>query len=194
MALTRARPIAGDGPLIRRARKQIASLIRRPRDRGQVIADVLEMRAMVEEAKGGEGAWDLKQTPGGLVDIEFIAQSLQLVHAAGHADLISTETEAVLVAAARAGLLPARDAEVLLPAHRLYQSLIQILRLCVPGMFRPEEAPRGLLDRLAKAGELPDFATLDAHVRATEAAVRKSFERLIGKVPAGSGSSDASRH
>jgi glutamate-ammonia-ligase adenylyltransferase len=34
------------------------------------------------------------------------------------------------------------------------------------------------------AAELPDFATLDAHVRATEAAVRASFERVLGKVPA----------
>ena len=183
MALTRARPIAGDKRFIGRARRRIANAVGRPHEREKVIADVQEMRAMVEEAKGGEGSWDLKQTPGGVVDIEFIAQSLQLIHAAEHPDLVSTETEAVLVAAAKAGLLPAGETEVLLPALRLYQSLIQILRLCVAGVFQPQEAPRGLLDRLAKAGELPDFATLDAHVRDTEAAVRRSFERIVGKVP-----------
>jgi glutamate-ammonia-ligase adenylyltransferase len=39
------------------------------------------------------------------------------------------------------------------------------------------------LDLLAETGELPDFAGLDAHVRETEAEVRGSFERIIGKLP-----------
>ena len=83
MALTRARPIAGDARLlVKRAREAIAKIIATKRDPKKVIAEVLEMRGMVEEAKGGEGAWDLKQAPGGLVDIEFIAQALQLIHAA----------------------------------------------------------------------------------------------------------------
>jgi len=183
MALTRARPIAGDRRLIARVTREIAKVIARPRRRDKVMADVLDMRATVEEAKGGEGAWDLKQTPGGLVDIEFIAQALQLIHAAAHPEILSTETGAVLVAAAKAGLLPAREVDVLLPAWRLYQALIQMLRLCVAGVFDPATAPRGLLARLADAGELPDFATLDAHVRDSQRAVRASFERLIGKVP-----------
>ncbi|MCR4282560.1 MAG: bifunctional [glutamine synthetase] adenylyltransferase/[glutamine synthetase]-adenylyl-L-tyrosine phosphorylase, partial [Bauldia sp.] len=182
MALTRARPVAGDKRLMARARDAITKIVAKPRDPKKVIADVLEMRAMIEDAKGGEGVWDLKQAPGGLIDIEFIAQSLQLIHAADHPEIVSTETEAVLSAAAKAGLLPANEADILLPALRLYQALIQILRLCVDGVFKPGEAPRGLLERLARAGELPDFATLAAHVRETEAAVRQSFERLIGKV------------
>ncbi len=184
MALTRARAIAGDKRLIDRAAREIAAVIRRPHEKKRVIADVLEMRAMVEEAKGGEGAWDLKQAPGGLVDVEFVAQALQLIHAAGHPDIVATETDVVLKALAEAGLLPAREVDILLPAWRLYQALIQILRLCVTGTFDPVKAPRGLLDRLARAGELPDFATLDAHVRATETAVRSGFERVIGKVAA----------
>jgi glutamate-ammonia-ligase adenylyltransferase len=91
----------------------------------------------------------------------------------------------VLANAARAELLPPRDAEVLLPALRLYQALTQLLRLCVDGTFVPAEAPGGLLDLLARASGLPDFATLDVHLRDTQAAVRASFERIIGKLPAG---------
>ncbi|MEX2319660.1 MAG: bifunctional [glutamine synthetase] adenylyltransferase/[glutamine synthetase]-adenylyl-L-tyrosine phosphorylase, partial [Bauldia sp.] len=169
MALTRARVIAGDKKLVARARKEIAAIVATAHVRKKVIADVLEMRAMVEEHKGGEGHWDLKQAPGGLVDIEFIAQALQLIHAAKHPEIVATETEAVLAAAADAKLLPPNEADILLPALRLYQSLIQILRLCVDGPFKPERVPRGLLERLARAGELPDFARLDAHVQETEA-------------------------
>jgi glutamate-ammonia-ligase adenylyltransferase len=182
MALTRARAIAGDDRLIGRARAEIAKIVGKRRDRKKIAADVLDMRAMIEEAKGGQGIWDLKVAPGGLIDIEFIAQMLQLVHASEHSEIVATETEVVLTAAAKAGVLPAREADILLPAFRLYQSLIQILRLCVEGVFKPDEAPRGLLDRLARAGELPDFAALEAHVGATETAVRGSFERLVGKV------------
>ena len=162
--------------------EDIHAILTARRDAAKIIADIREMRAMVEEAKGGEGAWDLKQAPGGLVDIEFIAQALLLVNAHRYPALISTETEAMLAAAAKAGLLSPADADVLLPALRLYQALIQIIRLCLDTPFDPETAPRALLDRLARAGEMPDFATLDAHVRATEAAVRAVFERLIGTV------------
>ena len=182
MALTRARIVAGDRKLMKRAGECFHAVLTTPRDRAKIIADICEMRAMVEEAKGGEGAWDLKQAPGGLVDIEFIAQALLLVNAHRVSRLISTETEAVLAAAAEAGLLSPADADVLLPALRLYQALIQIIRLCVGRSLSPETAPRALLERLAQAGELPDFVTLDAHVRATEAAVRGIFERLIGPV------------
>ena len=193
MALTRARIVAGDRKLARRAGADVHAVLTQRRDARKIIADIREMRGMVEEAKGGKGAWDLKQAPGGLVDIEFIAQSLLLVNAHRAPQLISTETGAVLTAAAAAGLLSPADADVLLPALRLYQALIQITRLCLDRAFDPETAPRALLERLAKAGELPDFATLDAHVRATEAAVREIFERLIGTVgePGLSGQSDA---
>ena len=180
MALTRARPIAGDRRLAAKARKIIDRVLARRRDQDALRHDVIEMRAMIEAEKGGEGAWNLKTAPGGLVDIEFIAQYLQLAHGATHPEIRSTETEAVLVAAAKAGLLPAAEADILLPALRLHQALTQLLRLCVDGLFKPEEAPRGLLELLARAGELPDFPTLDRHLRDTEAAVRASFERLIG--------------
>jgi glutamate-ammonia-ligase adenylyltransferase len=185
MALARARVIAGDAALAKRATMEIARIIAMPHEREKTVHDVLEMRAMVEEHKGGEGHWDLKQAPGGLVDIEFIAQMLQLLYAAKHPEIVSTETEAVLTAAGTAGILDARECDILVPALRLYQSLVQLLRLCVEGIFDPAKAPRPLLERLARASELPDFARLDAHLRETEAAVRASFERVVGKVTRG---------
>jgi [glutamine synthetase] adenylyltransferase / [glutamine synthetase]-adenylyl-L-tyrosine phosphorylase len=183
MALTRARPIAGDKALIARVKKQISGTIAQRRDRKKIVADILEMRAIIEQEKGGQGVWDLKQAPGGMVDIEFVAQYLQLVHGARHPTIVSTETDVVLAAAAKAKILPKREAEVLLPALRLYQGLTQIVRLCVDGIFDPEDASQGLLDLLADTGEMPDFPSLDAHVKETEMEVRASFERIIGKVP-----------
>jgi glutamine synthetase adenylyltransferase len=52
----------------------------RPREREWLPGDVVEMRQAIATEKG-EATWDLKYVAGGLVDIEFIAQYLQLVHA-----------------------------------------------------------------------------------------------------------------
>ena len=146
MALTRARAIAGDPALVASGTEEIARIVRLKRDRGKVLADVLEMRGMVEEAKGGEGAWDLKQAPGGLVDIEFIAQALQLIHAAAHPEIVSTDTEGSLQAAVGAGVLDRAAADVLLPALHLQSDLMQILRLCVEGAtsYRRKRPPLSL--------------------------------------------------
>ncbi len=47
--------------------------------RAKIAADVLDMRERIAAEKGTENIWDLKQVRGGLVDLEFIAQYLQLV-------------------------------------------------------------------------------------------------------------------
>ena len=50
------------------------------------------MRARIEREKGSPDLWDLKQVRGGLVDLEFIAQYLQLVHAADRPEVLSQNT------------------------------------------------------------------------------------------------------
>jgi glutamate-ammonia-ligase adenylyltransferase len=102
------------------------------------------------------------------------------VHGAAVPDLLDPSTVRVLEKAARAGVLAADDAEVLRPAARLYHDLTQVLRLCVTGPFDPKTAGAGLLHLLARAGDVPDFATLEAHLIETQARVRKSFEGMIG--------------
>jgi glutamate-ammonia-ligase adenylyltransferase len=76
------------------------------------------------------------------------------------------------------------DAEILLGAARLYHDLTQILRLCLNAPFDPKEAGPALLALLARAGALPDFATLDAHLVETQSRVRRCLERIIGVVEA----------
>ena len=72
---------------------------------------------------------------------------------------------------------------MLRPAVRLYHDLTQVLRLCLPGPFDPKTAAPGLIGLLARAADVPDFATLDAFMAETEAKVRKSFERILGEAP-----------
>jgi glutamate-ammonia-ligase adenylyltransferase len=71
------------------------------------------------------------------------------------------------------------DGELLHSTARLYHDLTQLLRLCLPGRFDPAAAGPALLALLARAGGLPDFPTLEAHLADTQARVRRLFDQII---------------
>jgi glutamate-ammonia-ligase adenylyltransferase len=160
----------------------IRGVLRRSRDPVHTATDVVEMRRAIAAERSDKERWNLKDAAGGLIDIEFVAQYLQLVHGAGNPEMLDASTVRVLDKAARLGVLAPAHADVLRPAARLYHDLTQVLRLCVTGPFDPKTAGPGLLRLLARAADLPDFATLDAHLIETQARVRRSFERIIGDV------------
>ena len=183
MALTRARVVSASPAFKARVEDAIRAVLRRPRDAELVAGDVVEMRAAIAKEKGDQDRWDLKYAAGGLVDIEFIAQYLQLVHAEERPEILDTSTPRVLDKAQSLRILAAEDAEVLRAAVRLYQDLTQVLRLCLAGPFDPKAAGAGLLRLLARAADVPDFAALDATLVETQAKVRESFVRILGKAP-----------
>lgn len=178
MALTRARTIAGDASLQADVGREIARLLRRPAD-AHLARDVREMRALIEREKPGRDAWDLKYLPGGLVDLEFVAQYLVLRHAATHADVLATSTRDILVAARDLGLVERVRADGLIAAHRLLSGIAQVMRLSLEPGRAAEEAGAGVERRLAAVAQLPDVGRLADEVTATRQAVRESFEALI---------------
>ena len=183
LALTRARVVSGPPDFAARVEKVIRDVLCRERDAKTIAGDVVEMRAAIATDKGDSDRWNLKYVAGGLIDLEFIAQYLQLVHAHQKPEILDTSTARALDKAARLGLLSAEDAEVLRPAARLYQNLTEILRLCLSGPLDPKSAGPGLLSLLARAADVPDFATLEAHLKETQAKVRASFVRILGNAP-----------
>jgi glutamate-ammonia-ligase adenylyltransferase len=157
----------------------IRDVLIQPRERARIAADVHDMRRRIEAEKGTQDIWDLKQVRGGLVDLEFIVQYLQLIHAHQHPQILSTNTVTAYANLQQAGLLPDTAAEVLIPAARLLNNLTQILRLCVEGTFSPPAASEGLKSLLARAGEAPSFPSLEADLRARQAAVHGLFAALV---------------
>ena len=67
------------------------------------------MRGAIAKEKGAGDRWDLKYAAGGLIDIEFIAQYLQLVHANRLPDILDTTTARVLDKAWQLGVLPVEE-------------------------------------------------------------------------------------
>jgi glutamate-ammonia-ligase adenylyltransferase len=181
MVLTRARVVCGSEAFARRIESLIRDVLCMEREPAEVAVAVRDMRRAVAVERGEGECWNIKDAAGGLLDIEFLAQYLQLAYAARHPDILDTNTARVLDNAARLGVLAPADAEIVRPAVRLYHNLTQILRLCVPGPFDPNAAGAGLLRLLARAADVPDFPTLEAYLADTQARVRDCFERMLAR-------------
>ncbi|HXK92314.1 MAG TPA: bifunctional [glutamate--ammonia ligase]-adenylyl-L-tyrosine phosphorylase/[glutamate--ammonia-ligase] adenylyltransferase [bacterium] len=126
MALTRARFIGGNPQardLLEELKKEV--LFQKPPNRDE-IQSILDMRRKIESAKGDE---TLKAGPGGLVDVEFIAQTLVLRYGFQHASVRSTSTFAILRAAAREALLPLDEAKQLIVSYTFLREVENRLRI-----------------------------------------------------------------
>ncbi len=180
MALTRARVLTGSPELRAKVERAIREALVRPRDATRIREDVRDMRKRIAAEKGTDNIWELKQVRGGLVDIEFIAQYLQLIHAAHHPEVLDQNTAHALQKLARAGLLSAAHADILIPAVRLQHDLTQVLRLCLDGPFVPDSAPDGLKALLVRVAEAPSFATLERSLAALLADTAGVFDEIVG--------------
>ncbi|NGO63335.1 bifunctional [glutamine synthetase] adenylyltransferase/[glutamine synthetase]-adenylyl-L-tyrosine phosphorylase [Rhizobium daejeonense] len=180
MALTRARLISGDADLIGQTKSIIESVLVSPRDRAKVATDVVEMRQLIEKEKPPRNIWDFKLIPGGLIDIEFMAQYLALI-APGRGIERSVNGLSTADALRQLGpeLMNPNDLDICLSALRLYTELSQVIRLCIDGPFDTETVPAGLVDLVCRAGDCPDLSTLEAEVKRLSKAVRKVFQTVV---------------
>ncbi len=180
MALTRARLISGDESLIDEAKSVIGEVLNSKSDTAKIAADVAEMRELIEKEKPPSDIWDFKLIPGGLIDIEFIAQYLRLI---APAKGISLDTYGFSTAEALKTLgdklMKPGDLDTCFEALRLFTELSQIIRLCVDGSFDPKDAPAGLLERVCRAGDCPDIRTLEGEVKRLSKAVRDVFRKTV---------------
>lgn len=179
MALTRARPITGPTILHGRINAIIREVLTARRDGDKLLADVAEMRRRIAEQHGEDDPWNLKHRAGGLVDIEFLAQYLQLRHAHDHPDILHVNTARALARAARAGVLSGADADTLIDARRLWQRELALMRLSFETAFSSDTASEGVRRRMARAGGVEDFESLCALMDETAAAARAIFDREI---------------
>ena len=175
MALTRARAVAGDATLKTELAEITEAILAAPRDGEATRKDVLDMRRLMMGSLATGKPWDIKQSRGGLVDIELIAQYLQLI--AG-ADTLDQNTQAAL-GKLGAHLTP-EQTMTLRDANGLYHRLTQVLRLCVSGPYEPDTAPAGLNRIVANVATTPDVATAEALLDDTRAAVARVFDAVVG--------------
>ena len=179
LALTRARVVWASRPeFAADVGAAIEVALRRPRDPAVTAAEVLDMRALMAKERPPHGPWDLKLTPGGLVDVEFAAQYLQIIHAAAGGPL-RVHTGEALAALADAGLAEPGALKTLLEAWTLQQDLSQVLKVALDERADPNDEPKALRQKLAKVGGTRDFAALERRLKALRIKARAAFEATI---------------
>ncbi|MBF0248847.1 MAG: glutamine-synthetase adenylyltransferase, partial [Alphaproteobacteria bacterium] len=182
MALTRARTVTGPGDLRTRIEGIIRDTLTRPRDADKLVVDVADMRARMDQERHTDIPWQIKDFRGGLVDVEFIAQYLQLRHGHDHPEILAPTTRVALENIARAGLLDRDATDLLLDSLDVWHGLQGLLRLTVTadlgrdgGYVFPASLQRKICQIMATDG----CEAAKARIADTAAQVLDIFRRLI---------------
>lgn len=175
MALTRARPITGPEWLRKFIINGIKDVLSSDRDDSKLLIDVYQMRQRIKVEHPGESIWDIKHHRGGLVDIEFISQFLQLKNQTA----FSTTTATAICQLTNAGYLDKEIAGRLLQALQLWQGLQSIIRLIGPERLEDGAPPSGQAEALCRIANVENFDILCSEISRHARSVNDIFDRLI---------------
>jgi glutamate-ammonia-ligase adenylyltransferase len=181
-ALIKLRPVAGD-PALGRAVAELATAFvwgAPPEAHGGARAIADELRAMrdrIERELGAPG--DLKTGAGGVVDVEFAAQLIQLVHGHRHPALRTPSTAAALAAARELALAPPRDLELLDRGYRFLRLVEHRLRVVHDQPVHRLPSAKVELDRLARRTGFPSGAELLDRLDHWRAEIRGAYTRTV---------------
>lgn len=181
MAMTRARIIAGPPALAATLSATIRETLCRRQDWATLSGDARNMRAKVAAQYPGKNPWDIKYAPGGLMDIEFAVQTLQLRHAPDHPQGLSTNTVDSLSRLAAIGAIATDDAATLSAAAGLESALMQVLRMALEGALDPQTATPGLKALLARAAGTDDFSALHRRLIELQRNAHEIFCRVLAE-------------
>jgi glutamate-ammonia-ligase adenylyltransferase len=139
-ALLKARPAAGDLDLAAEWIDQLSSLVWHAAERPEAVEDVRAMRRrIIDNIPPRELEREIKRGPGGLRDIEFAVQLLQLVHGRGDETLRAPGTIPALRALVSGGYVGRADGEALLRGYRFLRAVEH--RLQLQGLRRTHTVP-----------------------------------------------------
>ena len=185
-SLTRARLVGGDPgrgkqALARRVRAALRAIVYGSAIGRADLKEIVEVRQRMEIELGKEtpGRFHVKYGRGGLTDVEFLAQALQLVHGAAQPAVRGRNTLAALGALARAGLMPPDDARALAGHYRMLRSVSLALRLFGARPTDTLDVAGPIPARVAKSLDYPDREAFLTDYRRRTAAVREIYGRLL---------------
>ncbi|WP_149182028.1 bifunctional [glutamine synthetase] adenylyltransferase/[glutamine synthetase]-adenylyl-L-tyrosine phosphorylase [Streptomyces sp. TRM49041] len=181
-ALLKARPVAGDIELGTEYIEALAPLVWEAAERENFVTDVQKMRRrVVDNIPAAHLERELKLGPGGLRDVEFAVQLLQLVHGRSDATLRSGKTLDALAALAAGGYVGRADAAQLDDAYRFLRAMehrIQLYRLRRTHLVPEGEADLRRLGRSLGLRTDP-VAELNREWRRHASVVRRLHEKLF---------------
>ncbi|MFF0271378.1 bifunctional [glutamine synthetase] adenylyltransferase/[glutamine synthetase]-adenylyl-L-tyrosine phosphorylase [Kribbella sp. NPDC004536] len=181
-ALLKARPVAGDAELGREYSERIGRLTWSAADREGFVDDVQAMRRrVIDHIPAADVDRQLKLGPGGLRDVEFAVQLLQLVHGRSDESVRSGTTLVALESLTTSGYVGRTDGAVLADAYRFLRSMehrIQLYRLRRTHQVPEDEADLRRLGRSLGFTKNP-VADLTAAWKKHALEVRRLHEKLF---------------
>ena len=180
MALTRARIVTPHSQLAARLRTAISETLCVHRDKAATLAEILDMRKRMLQANPAVGRWDIKHKRGGLVELEFVTQALQLLFAHDNPQVLKTNTGEALVALGSVAALNLNQVHELQQTHATYARLTQLLRLCVDETYSPATATPALNAAVCRAALTPDIQSAEAFLDESAEKTRLIFNSVIG--------------
>ncbi|GAA3932335.1 bifunctional [glutamine synthetase] adenylyltransferase/[glutamine synthetase]-adenylyl-L-tyrosine phosphorylase [Streptomyces gulbargensis] len=181
-ALLKARAVAGDEELGAQYIDAVSPMVWQAAERENFVADVQKMRRrVVDNIPVAQVERELKLGPGGLRDVEFAVQLLQLVHGRSDATLHSGTTLDALAALAAGGYVGRADAAQLDEAYRFLRAMehrIQLHRLRRTHLVPEDEADLRRLGRSLGLRTDP-VAELNREWKRHAAVVRRLHEKLF---------------
>jgi len=191
-ALTKARVVFGDERLRRQIEEVLRGTVYGSGADETVRREIhrLRTRMEVELAKEKEGSYNIKTGRGGIVDIEFMVQYLQLRHGVKFPEIRSTNTLLALKAMRLCGVLTEEESATLQAGYKFLRRLENRLRLIHDYSINDLGGPRGYLDKLARRlGYDPKLRhpgdLLMREYEETTEAIRGIYERILGGNPSG---------
>ncbi|MEU1077374.1 MULTISPECIES: bifunctional [glutamine synthetase] adenylyltransferase/[glutamine synthetase]-adenylyl-L-tyrosine phosphorylase [unclassified Streptomyces] len=181
-ALLKARAVAGDPELGAAYIEAVSPLVWQAAERDNFVADVQKMRRrVIDTIPAAQVERELKLGPGGLRDVEFAVQLLQLVHGRSDATLHSGTTLDALGALAAGGYVGRADAAQLDEAYRFLRAMehrIQLYRLRRTHLVPEDEADLRRLGRSLGLRTEP-VSTLNREWKRHASVVRRLHEKLF---------------
>lgn len=186
-ALTKLRPVAGSPDLGAEVQRAAARYVYgatpgRNRSLGarEIASEVSDMRARIERELADPGEdFDVKAGRGGIIDIEFASQYLQLAFGPVHPDLRSRSTVESLHKAAELGLADPADCELLCAGYEFLRRLEHRMRIVHDRSVHKLPSAATELDKLARRVGYPDGEHLRAAYEHWTEAVRGAYERVL---------------
>ena len=181
--LTRARLVLGDRRLGRRVRATLRRLVYGAALPEHALKEIAEVRTRMEVELGKEtpGRRHVKLGRGGLVDVEFLAQALQLVHGARHPDVRRPSTIGALAALGRAGALAPDTAAALADHYRFLRRVSAALRMLGARPTDTFELAGPMPSRVASALGLGSRDAFLTAYRERTAAVRAVYTQGVAR-------------
>lgn len=156
MALTRARVVFGEAAIRESLEATIKHLLAKERNDALTSFEIAQMRQKVTLGFGTNNPWNVKYIRGGLMDIDFVNQYLELTHQPH----------------------PMPELE---EARNFFTHLLHLLRLCSDGALDEATAPEGLKKLLCEQLKFEDFAALQSHLLDIESKTYTTYQSIFGR-------------